>query len=423
MKAILSFIFLVLIGTAFAQNENYFEKNKALRVDYFHSGNYQNEFYAIDELIEEPFWGGSWNFLIDSTGYGEYLIKVFDVASDKLIFSHTFCALFDEWEFTAEAKITSRTFTETFVMPFPKNNVRIEFYSRNNNGVKEKKFEYTVDVHSYFIKKEKRFPFPVKDILISGDPSKKVDIVIIPEGYTADEMKRFEEDCREFGAGLFQYEPFKQNKEKFNIRAVMAPSPESGADEPGENIWKNTLLDCSYFTFDSDRYLMTYNNKMVRNIAANAPYDQIYILVNSSVYGGGSIYNYYSTAVNSNIMASQIFVHEFGHGFAGLADEYDDGSTSYNDLYPLQTEPWEPNITTLVDFGSKWKSMLPADTKIPTPPLTFDATTLGVYEGAGYVAKGIYRPTPDCMMRSFSDKLFCPVCTRAIEKMIDLYTR
>ena len=143
----------------------------------------------------------------------------------------------------------------------------------------------------------------------------------------------------------------------------------------------------------------------------------------SSVYGGGSIYNYYSTAVNSNIMASQIFVHEFGHGFAGLADEYDDGSTSYNDLYPLQTEPWEPNITTLVDFGGKWQDLLPADIKIPTPPLTFDATTLGVYEGAGYVAKGIYRPTPDCMMRSFSDQLFCPVCTRAIEKMIDLYTR
>lgn len=423
MKIILSLILFVLAGSAFAQFDKYFEKNKALRVDYFHTGNFQTEFYSIDELIEEPYWGGSPNFLTDNTGYGEYLINVFDVTSNELIFSHTFCALFDEWEFTAEAKVTSKTFTETFVMPFPKNNVRLEFYSRNNNGVKEKKFEYTVDVSSYFIKKEKRFPYPVKDIFISGDPSKKVDIVIIPEGYTATEMKQFEEDCRQFGTGLFEYEPFKRNKDKFNIRAVMAPSAESGADEPGENIWKSTLLDCSYFTFDSDRYLMTYNNKMVRNIAANAPYDQIYILVNSSVYGGGSIYNYYSTAVNSNIMASQIFVHEFGHGFAGLADEYDDGSTSYNDLYPLQTEPWEPNITTLIGFDSKWKDLLPAGTKIPTPPLTFDATTLGVYEGAGYVAKGIYRPTPDCMMRSFSDKLFCPVCSRAIEKMIELNTR
>lgn len=423
MKIIFSLFLVLLAGSTFAQFDKYFEKNKALRVDYFHTGNYQSESYSIDELIEEKYWAGSANFLIDSTGYGEYLIKVFDPASDKLIFSHSFCALFDEWEFTAEAKVTSKTFTETFVMPFPKNNVRLEFYSRNNNGVREKKFEYLVDIHSYFIKSEKKFNYPVKDILVSGDPSKKVDIVIIPEGYTSGEMKRFEEDCLEFGIGLFEYEPFKSNKDKFNIKAVLAPSPESGADVPGENVWKSTLLDCSYFTFDSDRYLMTYNNKMVRNIAANAPYDQIYILVNSDIYGGGSIYNYYSTAVNSNIMASQIFVHEFGHGFAGLADEYDDGSTSYNDLYPLQTEPWEPNITTLVDFGSKWKSMLPAETKIPTPPLTFDATTLGVYEGAGYVAKGIYRPTPDCMMRSFSDKLFCPVCSGAILKMIDFYTR
>lgn len=423
MKIFLTLGLFLSVFSLPAQFNEYFLLNKSLRIDFFHTGNHEYEYYSIDELKAEPYWAGSPDFLIDETGYGEYIIKVFDAGSNKLIYSRSFCSLFGEWEFTAEAKVTSRTFNETFVMPFPKRNVRLEFYSRNDDGIREKKFEYIVDPGSYFISNEFKYNYPVKDILVSGETSRKVDIVIIPDGYSQKEMKRFEADCKTFSEGLFEYEPFKRNRDKFNIRAVMAPSAQSGVDIPGENIWKSTLLDCSYYTFDSERYMMTYNNKMVRNIAGNAPYDQIYILVNSDKYGGGAIYNYYSTSVNSNTMASQIFVHEFGHGFAGLADEYDDGSTSYNDLYPLHTEPWEPNITTLVNFESKWKDMLPESVKIPTPPLTFDATTLGVYEGAGYVAKGIYRPTPDCMMRSFTDKHFCPVCSRAIEKMIDLYTR
>jgi hypothetical protein len=204
---------------------------------------------------------------------------------------------------------------------------------------------------------------------------------------------------------------------------VLAPSAESGTDIPGENIWKNTILNSSFYTFDSERYLMTNDNKSVRNLAANAPYDQIYILVNSSKYGGGAIYNFYSTSVNSNKSSAKIFVHEFGHGFAALADEYDDGSTSFNDMYPLSLEPWEPNITTLVKFETKWKGMLPANTPIPTPLAGASPLQLGVYEGAGYVAKGVYRPTPDCLMRTFKGDKFCPVCSAAIQRMIDFYTK
>ena len=421
-KLILPFFLLLLSIQAFASFDEWFT-NKTLRVDYYHTGNSEKEFYSIDQLKSEPFWGGSHTMLIDTLNYGEYYFKAFDASTNTLIYSHGYCALFDEWQFTEEAKQTMRTFTETVVMPFPKKDVRIEFYSRNFMGIYEKKFEYSVDVKSHFISTEQQEVFPVYDALVSGDPAVKIDIVILPEGYTAAEMDKFKADCDKFATGLFTYEPYTQNRDKFNIRAVLAPSAESGTDIPGDNIWKNTILNSSFYTFDSERYLMTNDNKSVRNLAANAPYDQIYILVNSSKYGGGAIYNYYNTSVNSNKSSAKIFVHEFGHGFAALADEYDDGSTSFNDMYPLSLEPWEPNITTLVKFETKWKGMLPAKTPVPTPLEGASPMQLGAYEGGGYVAKGIYRPTPDCLMRTFKGDKFCPVCTAAIQKMIDIYTK
>jgi hypothetical protein len=423
MKKIL-LVILIFIASfrSFASFDDWFI-NKTLRVDYFHTGNSKSEIYSIDQVKSEPFWGGSHVTLIDTLNYGEYYFKVFDVQSKTLLYSHGYCALFDEWQFTEEAKHTTRTFTETAVMPFPKNDVRIEFYSRNFMGVYEKKFEYTVEVKNYFISTERQMTFPVFDALISGDPAQKVDIVILPEGYTAAEMDKFKADCDKFTTGLFTVKPYSQNRDKFNIRGVLAPSVESGTDIPGDKVWKNTIMNSSFYTFDSERYLMTYDNKSVRNLAANAPYDQIYILVNTTKYGGGAIYNFYNCSVNSNASSAKIFVHEFGHGFAALADEYDDGSTSFNDMYPLNLEPWEPNITTLVKFETKWKGKLPANTPIPTQLENGSGMKLGVYQGGGYVAKGVYRPTPDCLMRTFSGNEFCPVCTAAIQKMLDFYTK
>lgn len=421
-KLILPLFLLVITFQAKASFDEWFT-TKTLRIDYYHSGNSRQEYYSIDQVRSEPYWGGSKTTLIDTLNYGEYYFKAFDAKSNKLIFSHGYCALFDEWRFTEEAKLTSRTFTETTVMPFPKNDVRIEIYSRNFMGLYEKKFEYTVEVKSYFISDERQMVFPVYDALLSGDPANKIDIVILPEGYTANEMDKFKADCDKFAAGLFTFEPYNKNRDKFNIRAVLAPSTESGTDIPGDKVWKNTIMNSSFYTFDSERYLMTSDNKTVRNLAANAPYDQIYILANSTKYGGGAIYNYYNVSVNSNASSAKIFVHEFGHGFAALADEYDDGSTSFNDMYPLKLEPWEPNITTLVKFESKWKGMLPAYTPIPTPIKNAPAMQLGVYEGAGYVAKGVYRPTPDCLMRTFKGDKFCPVCSVAIQRMIDFYVK
>jgi hypothetical protein len=419
---ILSLFLFCATFEAFAAFDDWFI-NKTLRIDYYHTGNAQQEMYSIDQVKSEPFWGGSQVTLIDTLNYGEYYFKAFDLQSNKLLFSHGFSTLFDEWQYTEEAKKTTRTFTETVIMPFPKNDIRIELFSRNFMGIYEKKFEYTIEVKSYFISNERQMVYPVYDALLSGDPAKKIDIVILPEGYTAAEMDRFKADCDKFTAELFTFEPYSRNRDKFNIRAVLSPSVESGTDIPGEKIWKNTLMNSSFYTFDSERYLMTYDNKSVRNLAANAPYDQIYILVNSEKYGGGAIYNYYSTSVNSNASSAKIFVHEFGHGFAALADEYDDGSTSFNDIYPLNIEPWEPNITTLAKFETKWKGMLPTGTPVPTPLENSSTMQLGVYEGAGYVAKGVYRPVPDCLMRSFKGDKFCPVCSAAIQKMLDYYSK
>ena len=308
-------------------------------------------------------------------------------------------------------------------MPFPKNDVRIEICSRNKKGKFVKKFEYNVDIDSYFIKKDRRLQYPSFEVLYTGNSAHKVDIVLLPEGYTADEMEKFKADCQLFAEGLFSLSPYKENRNRFNIRAVLAPSRESGVDIPGEYIWKNTILNSSFYTFDSERYIMTYDHKSLRDLAGNVPYDFIYIIANTQKYGGGAIYNHYGISINGNLHAAKVYVHEFGHLFAGLGDEYVEIGSSYNDMYPKGVEPWEPNLTTLVNFNKKWKNMLDKDTPIPTPIDRSNIKKLGVYEGGGYMEKGIYRPRPDCLMNTLSGNEFCPVCTRAIKKQIDFYTR
>ncbi len=415
--------FILLSFQAAAQFSDYFY-NKTLRLDYYHSGNDTSEYYTFDELLEEPHWGGSHVNLIDTFYYGNSYVKVFDVKSDSLLYSRGYSTLFREWQTTKEAKTTNRTFSETVTLPYPKENVRIELYSRNWDGIFEKKFSYLFDTSDYFVKKDMRKRYPAFDVLVNGDPSEKVDIVILPEGYTEEEMGRFIGDCKKFTEEFFTFEPYRKNKNKFNIRAVLAPSPEQGTDIPAKHIWKRTILNTSYYTFDSERYLMTRDYKSVRDLAANAPYDQIYILVNSDKYGGGAIYNYYNVGVNSNEKAAKILIHEFGHGFAGLADEYYNDETSYGELfYNLDIEPWEPNITTLKNFDKKWKHLVKKHTPIPTPATEKYKNIVGAFEGAGYNPKGMYRPMQDCLMKTFKGDKFCPACNEAIQKMIDFYCK
>ncbi len=422
MKKLFLFFLMLTAVSVQAQFSKFFE-NKSLRMDYYHSGTDTSEFYTFDELIEEPYWGGSHINLVDTMHYGNYYVKVYDVKNDSLLYSRGYSTLFREWQTTNEAKKISRTFSESVVIPFPKEKVRIELFSRGWDGKFRKKFTYVVDTNDYFIKHDRRLVYPYFDVRVTGDPAHRVDVVILPEGYTKEEMGKFIGDCKKFVQEFFSVAPYSQNKDKFNFRAVLAPSEQSGTDIPAQHIWKNTILNTSYYTFNSERYLMTMDDKSVRDLAANAPYDQIYILVNSTKYGGGAIYNYYSVAVNGNGESGKILVHEFGHGFAGLADEYYDNSTSYHHFYNLNIEPWEPNITTLKNFGKKWKNLVKPGTPIPTPATKKYLNTVGAFEGGGYEPKGMYRSQQDCLMKDFKGDTFCAACTEAIQKMIDFYTK
>ncbi len=423
-KSVLSvFYFLLFTVTSLSQiNFNDYFYDKTLRLDYHHTGNHEEDFYSFDELIDEPYWGGSKINLLDKFDYGNYKFIVIDEESGIQIYSRTYSTLFAEWQTTDEAKQTYRTFSETVVFPYPKKKAIVEFYGRDRANNLIKKFEYRVDPDNYFIKKERPMKFDTMRVLYSGDPATKVDVAFIPEGYTKDEMELFKKDCEKFAGYFFNASPFRENKDKFNIWAVLAPSVESGTDIPAENVWRNTLLNSSFYTFDSERYLMTTDNKTLRHVASNVPYDQIYVIVNSSKYGGGAIYNHYSVCVNNNIHEEFVFTHEFGHGFAFLADEYYTSDVAYVDFYPLDVEPLERNITTLVDFDSKWKDMIKEGTPIPTPAESKYEDKVGVFEGGGYIEKGVYRPMIGCSMKSIVVDKFCPVCKLAIQEMIDFYT-
>ena len=419
LKYILWMVFVVgAWQNSMAQFSQFFE-SKTLRLDYYHCGNADSEKFFFGELKQEPFWGGSKTHLIDTNGYGMYLMEVRAVGSHALLYSRGFSTLFSEWQSTPEAKATARCFPESVVMPFPRQKVMVSITSRNKKGVFEKKFEYEVDPKSYFINRE-RENLPVFDVVNSGDPAVKVDIVLLSEGYTEEQQGLFKVDCQKFADDFFTYSPYSHKKDKFNIRGVWGASKQSGPDIPADSVWNQTRLNSSYYTFDSERYLMVTNYQGVRDMASNAPYDYIYILANTEKYGGGAIYNFYGISAAHHLNETgKIYIHEFGHLFAGLADEYV-GGVEYSDFYPAGVEPWEPNLTTLVSFDRKWKSMLPKGTPVPTPSTQENKEKLGVYEGGGYMSKGVYRPWINCMMNNMHTiNVFCPVCNKSIQDMID----
>jgi hypothetical protein len=395
----------------------------SLRIDYILAGTSNNSEFYLQSLKKEAFWGGSKTNLTDSMGYGEFLCKVFPEESNNLIYSRGFSTLFQEWQTTAEASVIKKGFYESTVIPFPKSPIRFEIYEREGGSAYVLKLSVKIDPANYFIEPSPGLNYDVEKIRISGEPDKCVDIVFIPEGYTRNQMGKFKSDINRLADSLFSVKPFSDYKNKFNIYAVLAPSIDEGADIPGAHIWKNTLVNSGFYTFDSERYLTTLDFWRVRDIAALAPNDQIYVLVNTTKYGGGGVYNHYSLTSASNELSSQVFIHEFGHGFAGLGDEYYTSDVSYSDFYSPKIEPWEPNLTTLVNFSSKWKNLLGTTTPIPTPVTPESIKNTGVFEGGGYVAKGVYRPAYDCRMKSNTPDGFCKVCELSIEKMILFLTQ
>jgi hypothetical protein len=425
MKKCLILIFLC-IQTLLLSCQSEFSKwfsDGSLRIDYMLAGNKSNSQVYLQALKKEPFWGGSKTSLIDSLNYGGYLVKVFPDGSDNVIYSQGFSTLFQEWQTTAEAQKTDRGFYQSTVIPFPKDAVRFEIYERDNFSSFTLKFSMKIDPSDYFIQPSPGVEFIVDKIRISGEPAHCVDIVFIPEGYTENQMGKFEADILRLTDSLFKIKPFSDYRNKFNLYAVLSPSKEQGTDIPGKNIWKNTLVNSSFYTFGSERYLTTLDFWKVRDIAALTPCDQICILVNTKKYGGGGVYNYYTLTSASNELSPQVFIHEFGHGFAGLGDEYYTSDVSYIDFYSTKMEPWEPNLTTLVNFSAKWKNQLNPETPVPTPVTPEYINSTGVFEGGGYNAKGVYRPAFDCRMKTNSRDSFCEVCQLSIEKMILFLTR
>ena len=404
--------------SAFAQQdfEQYFTP-KSLRIDFTLNGNAESQMAAIHQLREEPVWGGPQKNLIDPFNYGGYYINVYNKQNNELIYSRGFNTLFEEWRTTEQAKNETQSWTNSISIPYPQVPVVIEITARDKKDMQfHPLLKQEVDPASIFIDRSPLKSNHTVKILDNGDSKDKVDLVFIAEGYTAAEQDKFVADAQRFTEALFTTPPFDTRKNDFNVWAVGAVSEESGTDISGKGIYKNTALNSGYYTFGVDRYLTTPDMKSIRDAVWDVPCDAIFLLINAETYGGGGMYNFYACGTADNPRTPVVFTHEFGHSFAGLADEYFSSEVAYEDFYNTAHEPWEPNITTLVDFGSKWQDLLPAGTPVPTPLDENTGDKLGVYEGAGYQAKDIYRPVDHCMMRDYGP--FCPACSRSILRMV-----
>ncbi len=425
MRIILS-LFLIIASLPLMKAQPDFDSyftDKVLRFDFMLAGNHRETLVYPVGMKQEPFYGGSKTQLTDPFGYGSFKYELIDPETDITIYSRGFCTLFQEWQTTPEAKVTERSFYEVATMPFPRKKSGFILSRRIEDGSFSKIYETVIDPDDYFIIKEKPAAVKASKIKYSGDPAVNVDLAFIAEGYTAGEMAKFREDVKRISSILLSEAPFSDYRDKFNIWAVEAISDESGTDIPGEGIYVSTILNSGFYTFDLDRYLTSSDIKTVNDLAAVVPHDNIIILINSDRYGGGGVYNYYSCTTTDHALSDHVLIHELGHAFAGLADEYYSSTVSYENYYALSVEPWEPNITTLVSFSSKWENMIEPGTPVPTPANAGYNDIIGVFEGAGYSAKGIYRPQMECTMKGSSPSGFCAVCRKAVKEMIEFYIK
>lgn len=406
-------------------------QDKTLRVDYIFSGTDKTQEIALDEMSCFDGWAGRRCNMdnVPVRGNGQICMTA---ATGRVLYRHSFSTLFQEWQTTEEATRLRRAFENVFLLPMPSEPavVNVELYDFKGNV--SASFCHLVDPEDILIRQINPDPAPHRYILKSGDPADKIDVAVVAEGYTASEADVFYADAKKAVDAILAHKPFDRYSDRFNFVAVALPSDESGVSVPGEGVWKETALGSHFNTFYMDRYLTTLRLRQMHDALCGIPYEHIVILANTDTYGGGGIFNSYTLTTAHHPSFEPVVVHEFGHSFAGLADEYyyDDQFVEY--YYP-DCEPWEQNITTLFDFSSKWDDMLPQFISIPTPQPegdiwkhiadgTSEETFLGVYEGGGYQSKGVYRPFPDCRMKTNAADGFCPVCQRAIARIIEFYT-
>ena len=382
-------------------------QEQTLRVNYTFSGNSRESHIYLDDLNVIDGWYGRRVNLKDLYLEGNGQITMTDAASGDTLYRNAFSTLFQEWQNTEEATKVDRSFENVYLLPMPSAKAVVEVKLTDNYNKVVATLRHTVDPEDILIRKIGQNPVKWKYLHQSGTPDKCIDVVIVPEGYTVDEMDLFYKDAAIAVNSLFSHEPFKTMQDRFNILAVELASRDDAVSVPKEGLWTETALSSNFSTFYSDRYLTTLRLRQLHDLLAGIPYEHIIILANTDVYGGGGIFNSYTLTTAHHAQFAPVVVHEFGHSFGGLADEYyyDD---QYEQYYNSETEPWEPNITTKVDFDSKWKDMM--------------SSQAGLYEGGGYMSKGVWRGSSDCRMRTNTCPEFCPVCRRSLERIIRFYT-
>lgn len=403
------------------QFDDFFEE-KTLRVDFSFAGNSEETNAYLSQLIEEPYWGGRQAHLDTSLRLGDFLMLLKDAETNATIYEEGFATLFEEWQDTEEAIHIQRSFPNSIVMPYPKENAQLYILKRHHGLFSDTILDIPIIPQGKEIVKATLPQFHVDTLMQTFHPKHALDIVVLAEGFQTTEMVEFTKLSNELVQGLLFSKVFAEHKQRINIYAISAVSAESGVDNPLKNEWKDSYFDASFNTLYSERYLMVRDIQKVRNVAALVPYDQIYIISNTEKYGGGGVYNFYSICSAYGRANQEVLVHEFGHGFAALADEYYYDDNMMIDYIDTTREPWQKNITTLVDFESKWADMLDKDTPIPTADDEANKKDLGVYEGAAYVSKGVYRSSLDCRMKTNTAKDFCPVCERSILEVLDFIT-
>jgi hypothetical protein len=442
-----------------------------MRVDYYHTGNDREERFSLDRIVVEPLeWPGNPASHLDGTNLGKYFFEVADAETGRALFSRGFNSIYGEWETTAEARTMNRTFSESLRFPAVERPVRIVVRKRDARNVFEDVWSFVVDPNDRFVQRGRpgANAGPLVAIHTSGDPAVKLDLLLLGDGYTAAERSKFERDARRLTAVFLETSPFRERRDDINVWGLVPAAAESGVSRPSQGIHRRSPVGATYDALGTERYILTFENREFRDLAANAPYDLVQILVNGATYGGGGIFGLYSTVAADNTWAGYLFVHEFGHHIAGLADEYYTSDVAYLPAAD-RSEPWEPNVTALLDPAAlKWRDLVGPETPIPTPwpKDDFDrhaeglqerrrqlraagrpesdldalfkeqtayevslfgasphAAAVGAFEGANYEARGSFRPEIDCVMFSRNRTAYCRVCRRAIEQVLDFYSR
>ena len=416
-------LYFVGVGQqVWAQEFASFFLERSLRMDYLFTGDAAKQEICLDQLSAWDGWAGRKHRLAELPLQGNGQIEMCDEATGKVIYRTSFSTLFSEWLETDEAQTTRRGFEGSFLVPFPKQPAIVKISLTDPRKRVRASMTHRVDPEDVLIHERGGRITPHRYLLKSGTADRCVDIAILAEGYTEEEMDIFYRDAQIACDALFDHEPFKSMKERFNVVAVASASKDSGVSVPRLKEWKETAFNSHFSTFYSDRYLTTLHVKSIHDVLAGIDYEHIIILANTEEYGGGGIYNSYTLTTAHHPMFRPVVVHEFGHSFGGLADEYFYDDDVMTDTYPTDVEPWEQNITTKIDFASKWEDMLPKGTPNPTPAEQKEKYPVGVFEGGGYSAKGIYRPAYNCRMRTNEHPAFCPVCQRALRRLIEFYT-